>query len=61
MLLEIHKIFTNENSNFVYDSIRGCYRGNKKDLTLKFTYNSESENQYFLALKYLAFYTYKDF
>lgn len=52
MLLEIHKIFTNENSNFVYDSIRECYRGNKKDLTLKFTYNSESDNQYFLALKY---------
>lgn len=52
MLLEIHKIFTNENSNFVYDSIRGCYRGNKKDLTLKFKYKSESEGDFFLGLKY---------
>ena len=32
MLLEIHKIFMEENKDFVYDSIRGCYRGNiKKD------------------------------
>ena len=52
MLLEIHKIFTIENKDFVYDSIRGCYRGNKKDLKLKFTYNTEKDDNYFIAIKY---------
>ena len=47
MLLEIHKIFTEENKDFIYDSIRGCYRGNIKSPELKFLYISEIENDFF--------------
>lgn len=52
MLLEIHKIFMEENKDFIYDSIRGCYRGNIKNPELKFVYISEIENDFFLGVKY---------